>query len=454
MAVQLMDSVIFGRVFANNEVKAIFDEKGVIESWLLFEKTLAKVQAELGIIPKKSAEEISRKANLDDVPLEKIAKYFDETALASVALIKALKETCSADTGEYIHYGPTTQDLYDTSLAIRLKKFIPLLLEDLKQVRDLLLKLCVKHKNTLMIGRTHGRQAIPITFGFKLAIQAETFNTHLKRAREIYPRIAIGSLSGAVGTYSSFKAISKVNPLELEKRVLGELGLEAPIISCQPSIERFCEFLNFLSLISVSVEKLAQDLLTIQRDEIAEVKESPGSDRKISSSTMPHKENPKGLEFILGLTKLIRSYSHALMETSMKDERDRSPFWVEDIAIPEACILTSTILGTLKNILDHLEVFPEAMGKNVSITQGLIMAEHIMIALSKKTGKKESAHKLVTESAKRAAMNHRSFEEVLSENEEVRKYLSRQEIHDALNPSTYLGLIEELIDRVLKSSKN
>jgi len=453
MAVQLMDSVIFGRVFANDEVKAIFDEKGVIESWLLFEKTLAKVQAELGIIPKKSAEEIGRKANLNDVSLEKIARYFDETALASVALIKALKDTCSADTGEYIHYGPTTQDLYDTSLAIRLKNFMPLLVRDLKQVSDLLLKLCEKYKNTLMISRTHGRQAIPITFGFKMAIQAETFNTHLRRAREIYPRIAIGSLSGAVGTYSSFKAMSEVNPLELERKVLDELGLQATVISCQPCTERFCEFLNFLSLISISVEKLAQDLFTMQRDEIAEIKESPGGDRKISSSTMPHKQNPKGMELILGLTKLIRSYSHALMETSMKDERDRSPFWVEDIAIPGACVLTSTILVTLKNILENLEVSPEAMEENVHITQGLIMAEHIMIALSKKTGKKESAHKLVTESAKKAVMNHRSFEEVLSENEEIRKYLSRQEIHDALNPSTYLGLTEELIERVLKSCK-
>jgi len=453
MAVQLMDSVIFGWIFGNDEVKAIFDEKGVIESWLLFEKTLAKVQADLGMIPKKSAEEIDRKANLNDVSLEKIREYFHETALASVALIKALKDICSADTGEYIHYGPTTQDLYDTSLAIRLKKFMPLLTTDLRQVRDLLLKLCVKHKNTLMIGRTHGRQAIPITFGFKMAIQAETFNIHLKRAREIYPRVAIGSLSGAVGTYSSFKALSEVNPFELERRVLDELGLKAPVISCQPSIERFCEFLNFLSLISVSVEKLAQDLFTMQRDEVAEIKESPGGDRKISSSTMPHKQNPKGLELILGLSKLIRSYSQALMETSMKDERDRSAFWVEDIAIPEACVLASTILGTLKNILENLEVFPEVMEKNVNITQGLIMAENVMLALSKKTGKKESAHKLVTESAKKAVMNHRPFEEVLSENEEVRKYLSRQEIHDALNPSAYLGLIEELIERVLKFCK-
>ena len=448
MAVQLMDSVIFGRVFANDDVKAIFDERGVIESWLLFEKTLAKVQAELGIIPKKSAEEINRKANFHYVSLEKIGQYFHETALASVALIKALKETCSADTGEYIHYGPTTQDLYDTSLAIRLIKFMPLLMTDLKQVRDLLFKLCVKHKNTLMIGRTHGRQAIPITFGFKMAIQAETFNTHLKRAREIYPRIAIGSLSGAVGTYSSFKAISKVNPLELEKKVLAELGLEAPIISCQPSIERYCEFLNFLSLISVSVEKFAQDLFTMQRDEIAEIKESPGGDEKISSSTMPHKQNPKGLELILGISKLIRSYSHALMETSMKDERDRSPFWVEDIAIPEACVLTSTILGTLKNILENLEIFPEVMEKNVYITKGLIMAENIMIALSKKTGRKESAHKLITESVKEAVKKNLPFEKVLLNNKKIRKYLSPKEIKEALDPSKYVGLIEDLIKRV------
>src|SRR4030042_4180193 len=453
MAIQLMDSVIFGRNFGNDEIKAIFDEKGVIESWLLFERTLAKVQAELGIIPKKSAEEINRKANLNYVSLEKIGEYFHETALASVALIKALKDTCSADTGEYIHYGPTTQDLYDTSLAIRLKKFMQVLIRDLEQVRDLLLNLCSKYRNTLIIGRTHGRQAIPITFGFKMAIQAEIFNTHLKRAQEIYPRIAIGSLSGAVGTYSSFKVLSEVNPLELERRVFDELGLEAPIISCQPSIERFCEFLNFLSLISVSVEKLAQDFFTVQRDEIAEIKESPGSGEEISSSTMPHKQNPKGLEFILGISKLIRSYSHALMETSMKDERDRSPFWVEDIAIPEACVLTSTILGTLKNILENLEVFPEVMEKNVHLTQGLIMAEHIMVALSKKTSKKESAHKLVTESAKEAVRKKLSFEKVLVDNGQIRKYLSPQEIKEALDPSKYLGLIEELIERVLEEFK-
>jgi adenylosuccinate lyase len=305
-----------------------------------------------------------------------------------------------------------------------------------------------------MIGRTHGRQAIPITFGFKMAIQAEVFNTDLKRAREIYPRIAIGSLSGAVGTYSSFLALSEVNPLEIEKKFLKELGLEAPIISFQPTIERICEFLNLLSLISLSVEKLAQDLFTLQRDEIAEVKESPGSGQEISSSTMPHKQNPKGLEFIIGLSKLIRSYSHALMETPMKDERDRSAFWVEDIAIPEACVLTNTILGKLINILENLEVFPEAMERNIQLTHGLIMAEHVMIALSKKTNKKESAHKLVTESAKKALLNNLPFEKVLADNEEIRKYLSLQEIKEALDPSRYLGMIEELIDRVIKSSKN
>ena len=169
----------------------------------------------------------------------------------------------------------------------------------------------------------------------KWPYQAETFNTHLKRAREIYPRLIIGSLSGAVGTFSSFKAISEINPLELEKRVLDELGLEAPVIPLQPSIERFCEFLNFLSLISISVEKLAQDFFTLQRDEIAELRESPGSSTEISSSTMPHKQNPKGLELIIGLSKLIRSYSHALMETPMKDERDRSPFWSKILLSPK-----------------------------------------------------------------------------------------------------------------------
>ena len=138
----------------------------------------------------------------------------------------------------------------------------------------------------------------------------------------------------------------------------------------------------------------------------------------------------------------------------MKDERDRSAFWVEDIAVPEACVLTNTILGKLINILENLEVFPEAMEKNIQLTHGLIMAEHVMIALSKKTNKKESAHKLVTESAKEALLNNLPFEKVLADNEEIRKYLSLQEIREALDPSRYLGMIEELIDRVIKSSKD
>jgi adenylosuccinate lyase len=451
MAIQLMDSVIFGRIFGNDEVKAIFDEKGVVESWLMFERTLAEVQAELGIIPRESADEIFRKARLDYVSLGKIEKYFQETALVSVALIKALKEVCSAETREYIHYGPTTQDLYDTSLAIRLKKFMLVFIKDLEAIRDLLTAITGKYKNTLMIGRTHGRQAIPITFGFKMAIFAETFNTHLRRAHEIYPRITLGSLSGAVGTFSSFKSMSEVSPFELERHVLEKLGLNVPIIPIQPTIERFCEFLNFLALISVSTEKLAQDFFTLQRDEIAEIKESPGSAKEISSSTMPHKQNPKGCEFIIGLSKLVRSYAHALMESPMKDERDRSAFWVEDIAIPDACIFITAILSTLKRILENLEVYPESMQNNIDLTQGLVMAEKLMMALAKKTGKKESAHESISKLASKAAKNNVSFEKVLLEDEQILKHLSPQEIKEALDPSRYLGMVDELIERLLGS---
>ena len=200
MAIHLVDTVVFGSIF-DDESKIIFDENGVLESWLLFEKTLAKVQGELGIIPKDLAEEIYSKANLKNVSLEKISRYFLETGLASVALIKALQDVCLMDAGEYIHYGATSQDLYDTSLAIRLKKFMSLLIRNIKEIRDLLLTLATKYKKTLMIGRTHGTHAIPITFGFKMAILAETFDTHLRRAHEIYPRIIVGSLSGAVGTF-------------------------------------------------------------------------------------------------------------------------------------------------------------------------------------------------------------------------------------------------------------
>ena len=451
MAIHLMDMVIFRQIFGSDEAKAIFDEMGVVESWLMFEGALADVQAELGIIPKEAGEEIVRKAKVENLSLDKIAHYFKETSLVSVALIKALKDICSKDTGEYLHYGPTTQDLYDTSLAIRLSRFMPLLISDLKIVRDLLLSLSETHKKTLMIGRTHGRQAIPITFGFKLAISAEIFHDHIKRALEIYPKITVGSLSGAVGSFASFKAISEIDPLKIERMVMDKLGLNTPVIPAQPSIERFCEFLNFVALISVSVEKLVQDIFTLQRDEIGELRESSTKDTSISSSTMPHKQNPKGCEFIMGLTKLIRSNARALMEAPMRDERDRSSFWVEDIAVPEACILTSTTLKTLKEMLANLEVFQDVMRNNVGLSKGLIMTENLMIRLSKKTGRKESAHALISKLASKSVEEDIPFRDIVLNDEEVNKHLSIQEINDSFDPDKYTGLSERMTEKVLRS---
>jgi adenylosuccinate lyase len=453
MAIQLIDSVILGKSFGPQEVKAIFDERGVVESWLLFEKTLAKIQGELGMIPAHAGEEIYDKANINHLSLESIERYFSQTGLVSTAVIRAVKEICSHEAREYIHYGATTQDLYDTSLAIRLKRFMSLLIKCLKGVRDSLAQIADKHKGTLMIGRTHGRHAIPITFGFKMAVLVEAFNTHLKRSEEIYPRITIGSLAGAVGTFASFKAISDGNPLELERAVLKELGLNAPIITVQPVIERFCEFLNFLALISVTVEKLAQDIFTLQRDEFAEVVEVRPATDDISSSTMPHKRNPKGCEFIIGLSKLIRSYAHALMESGMKDERDRSAFWVEDIAIPESCILTTTILTTLKSILDNLRVDPEAMLRNASLTKGLVMSENMMLTLAKKTGKKESAYSEISESALKALESDMRFENALLERPGIMSHLTADELREALSLSNYLGIAKEAVETVLKSRK-
>ncbi len=446
MPIGLIDSVIFGRAFATDEIRSIFDEKSVVEGWLLFERTLAKVQADLGIIPREAAAEIDRKARPDLVSIESVRDHYARTGLASVALVRAVKELCSKQTGEYLHYGVTSQDLYDTGLAIRLKKFMGLLNGHIKALRNTLAKMALKHKETVMIGRTHGKQAVPLTFGFKMAVMAEAFNVHLKRADEIYPRICLGSVSGAVGTFSSFKAISDtVDPFELERRVLAELGLEAPPISIQPAIERLCELLNFLSLVSMSCEKLAQDFFTMQRDEIGEIREMLSAD-EISSSTMPHKQNPKACELIIGLSKMIRAYSHALAENPMKDERDKSAFVLEDLTIPHACVLTVAALRALKAMVEGLQVFPERMRENLHLTQGMIMAEKLMIAIARKTGRKESAHRLVTESAARASKEGIPFSAAVLENAGIRACLTPAEIKEALEPAGYVGLSKRIVE--------
>jgi len=451
MPVHVMDFKIYMGDFASPAIREIFEEKSVINDWLLFEVTLAEMQAELGMIPKEAAKEIKAKGNLEHIKLDRIAELYRQTMLSSTSMIRAFKEVCENDAGEFIHYGATSQDLFDTTLALRLKKSMDIFEEGLSTIRSNLNHLADVHRNTIMAGRTHSQQALPITFGYKAAIWSDMISKHIDRFQEARKRILVGNISGAMGNFASFFMIGGQKCLEMQKMVLERLGLQTPIISIQPQIERLTEFMNMLSILSVTFEKIADEIFLLQRNEIGELEEPFNTKSQISSSTMPQKRNPNRCELIKAVCKKIRSNAFAFSDLYVRDERDHSPFYLEDLIIPETCILVSTMLCAAKFVLGKLVVKKDVMKKNLEITNGLIMTEALMIALARKTGKKEKAFALIHKVAMEAFEKGFPFNEYLFEYNEIHNHFSDEEIKNLLKPENYLGLNNLLIERIIQS---
>jgi adenylosuccinate lyase len=447
MPIHPIDMNLFIEEFGSREIREIFDEQGIIGSWLEFEATLARVQGRLGLIPPESAQEIHKKASLKYVSMERIKANYLKARLLTVAVIREIKRVCEGDHGEYVHYGATSQDVYDTSMAVRLKKACQILTKDLEEIKSHLLQEAKKFRSLILIGRTHGQHALPVTLGFKMAVWAESISEHIDRIEESKKRILQGSLSGAVGTFASFTYLFGEKALELEKVMMKELDIYAPRISIQPRLERLGEYLSLLSLISMTLEKIAVDIFMMQRPEVGELSCGFEVGSQVGSSTMPHKQNPIDCEKIRGLVRIIRADSHALMESIMRDERDRSGVYTEDIVIPEATILTKTVLDLTKRLLKGLQVHPENAQKNLKITNGLIMSEAVMLELSKKTGRKQWAHDVVYGCAMKAISEKTSFKRAILSNTEIAAYLDEQTIDTLLDQGNYLGLINHIIDQ-------
>lgn len=453
MPLHVFDSRIYGNDFSSPEVRAIWEEASVVQDWLDFEVALAEVQADLGIIPRHAANEIRAKGTLEHVKLERIAEIYAKTMLSSVAMIRAFKEVCDGDAGEYIHYGATTQDVFDSTLAVRLGRTLDVIERDLGAIRGALNRLADAHRATVMAGHTHGQQALPVTFGFLAAVWSEMVAGHVARVREARPRILVGTVSGAMGNLASFHLLARDKAWEMQERVLARLGLSVPTISVQPRIERLTEFMSLLAQMTVSFEKIANEIFLFQRNEFSQLEEPFDTEHQISSSTMPQKRNPNRSELIKALSKKIRSNANAFSEIYMLDFRDHAPFYLEDLVIPETVLLTDTMLKQARYVLSGLSVNKEAMRRNLDIGGGLIMAEPLMLALSQRTGKKETAMRIVHKAAMEAFERGVAFAEYAAELPEVKRYLSKEDVTKLLDPEGYLGLNDFLIDRVIERKR-
>jgi len=444
----MIDFKIFRDSFGTERMRNVFNEKSFIQKTLDVEAALANSQAKLKIIPQEVADEINIKACVDNINMESLEKAIKSSKHPLVPIIKQLEELCQKDFGQYIHLGATTQDIIDTETVLQIKEAYNITLEELRKIQNDLFHLTNQHKKTVMIGRTHRQQAIPITFGYKTAVWLEEINRHIDRFKKIKSNLLVGQLAGAVGTLASFKE----GGLELQKEFIKEIGLNVPNITWHTSRDTLAEFVFTLSLIAGTAGKIANEIATLQRTEIGELEE-PFSLGKVGSSTMPHKRNPSMSENIMSLARIVQNNVQLMLNGMVNDhERDKVSWLVEWEVIPESCIMSSSILTILHNVLDGLNVNKLAMKENLEITKGLILSEPIMLALGENIGKQKS-HDIVYKASMKAFEEDLSLKEVLLENEEVNKSLSEKEITDLLNPSNYIGFSEDISNNIIDETK-
>jgi adenylosuccinate lyase len=419
-----------------------------VQKWYDFEAALALDQAALGIIPREAAEEIAAKAKVENVDIEAIAAEIRRIKHPLVPALKVLQQLCKSGLGEYIHFGPTTQDVLDTGVVLQIRDAHAIYVRDLKAIGKVLYRLAETHRATPMVGRTHGVQALPITFGHKCAIWLSEMGRHYERLRQLEPRVFVGGMVGAVGTQASYGPHAR----ELEQRLMKRLGLGVADINWQPARDRFAEYVCVLGMLGATLGKIANQVYLLEHNEIDELAE-PFSEGKLGSSTMPHKRNPSTCEAVMGVSRAIK-YNVALMLESMviEHERDGAAWRAEWRALPESCLMAGGMLASMKYVLSGLVVNTDKMRSNLDLLGGFLLSERVMFVLSGKIGK-QTAHELVYEASMHGIETGMTFEKALTENKQVREALSEQELRAALDPTTYVGRAPQIVDEVLAQAR-
>ena len=438
------ESLLYGASFSTSEFLDIFNDHARVQAWFDVEVALAKAQGQLGVIPEQAAQEISQKAVVENVDVSEIGQGISATAHPIVPAIRALEEICNNGAGEYIHYGATTQDVMDTGLVLQIKKSWPIILRDLTGIQDALIKLAKKHRSTPMVGRTHGQQALPLTFGYKCAVWVDEIGRQISRFKEAEDRVLSGNITGAVGTMAAFGPKGR----EIQKIALDHLNLSVPNICWHSSRDRICELANLMTQISGSLGKIAREIYALQQVEFGELAE-PHHHGKVGSSTMPHKRNPAVVELAIGLSRLIRAQQVAITDAAFQEhERYSALLRIELAAVPEMMIYSGALLSKMRTVLEKLEVYPKRMRSNLDMLGGLLLSEKVMLALGEKIGK-QTAHEIVYEIAMDSFEKEIPFKDALNGDKRVSNNLSSQEIGSLLDPVAYIGESEKIVDDVL-----
>ena len=434
--------------YGTPEMLQVFEEKTRVQLLLDVEAALASAHAEVGNISRKDAEKIVAMASIKHVKVERVKAIEKEIKHDIASLVRALAEVCGSS-GAYVHLGATSYDIVDTANALQLKAAIEIIEKKLVTLKCILQKQADQHKETVMIGRTHGQHALPITLGFKFAVWGYEVSRHLERLNDCKARVLVGKMSGAVGTQASLA----VHAARIQELVMKRLGIRAAKISTQiVQRDRYAEYACVLAMIASSLDNFATEIRELQRPEIGELFESFEKTHQVGSSTMPHKRNPEKCERICGLARIVRSLIIPALENMVTwHERDLTQSSSERFVFPEMCILTDYLLFLMSNIIANLRVDQQRMLLNINLTEGRAMSEAVMMALARKGVNRQEAHELLRQLAMKSEVEKRHFREILIEDKLVSSTLSEKEIDAALNAKNYLGTAVKQAEKFAKS---
>lgn len=433
--------------YGRKEMKDLFSEDARLRYVLRVEAALARAQAKVGNIPGSHATEITRKATPEFVKHKRVKAIEKEIRHDLMAIVKALAEQCKTGGGS-VHRGATSYDMVDTGIALQIGDGLDLIEDRLRVLLAALLQLAKKHKDTVMLGRTHGQAAIPMTFGFKMIVFAAEVARHLERAEEVRKRAVVGKMSGAVGTGAGFgKHAARIQSLVMADL---QIGME-PAATQIVQRDRYIDLVAFCANVATSMEKFATEIRNLQRTELWEAAEYYDAKKQVGSSTMAQKQNPTISEQVSGLARLVRSGIIPAMENAIQwHERDLANSASERFLLPHTLILTDWIVHQMANVFQNLRVFPERMRDNLDRTGGLVMAEPLLLALTEKGMSRQDAHEHVRQLAVQAHDSGKTLSVLGAQDPLIKRHLNAREFRRVVDPAGYVGQAPRVVAELVK----
>jgi len=440
----IIDSAVFQGIFSSDEMRRIWSDENRTQKYLDVEAALAKVQGRLGLIPQEAADEIVRHCRIEEIDMAKLRAQTERIGYPILGVVSQLNALCRGKLGEYAHWGATTQDITDTATVLQIREALALVKDDLKGISSALARLAKEHRLTPMIGRSNLQQAVPLTFGYKMAGLLSAIERHRDRLAQLEERVLVGEFAGAVGTLASLET----GAMETQAGLCAELGLAQPAIAWHTIRDNIAEVGTFLGLVGGTLGKLSMDVKLMMQTEVGEVYE-PYHHGRGSSSTMPQKRNPISSCYIHAAISVVRQHAAALMDAMVADhERSTGPWEIEWIVLPEAFCLMAGALKQTRFIVEGLQVDADAMRRNIDLTHGLVMSEAVMMGLGPYIGR-EYAHDLVYDICREALAQKRPLLDLLAEHPEINKHVDRAGLAKLCDPANYLGQSGVMVDRVL-----